>query len=102
MQADIGRAAVQAVVFGDRDLKRYLLAEPQRAAEADHDARIGRVGATSECAIGRGMGIELHRQAQMVEGPPGHAKVSEGNKPTAKVRKSAGRLSGKRAQARAV
>ena len=23
MQADIGRAAVQAVVFGDRDLKRY-------------------------------------------------------------------------------
>ena len=42
MQADIGRAAVQAVVFGDRDLKRYLLAEPQRAAEADHDARIGK------------------------------------------------------------
>ena len=69
MQADIGRAAVQAVVFGDRDLKRYLLAEPQRAAEADHDARIGKCRYV-RCAIGRGMGIELHRQAQMVEGPP--------------------------------
>ena len=101
MQADIGRAAVQAVVFGDRDLKRYLLAEPQRAAEADHDARIGKCRYV-RCAIGRGMGIELHRQAQMVEGPPGHAKVSEGNKPAAKVRKTAGRLSGKRSQARAV
>ena len=101
MQADIGRAAVQAVIFGDRDLKRCLLAEPQRAAEAEHDARIGE-RRHIRCAIGRGMGIELHRQAQMVEGPPGHAKVSEGNKPAAKVRKSARRLSGKRAQARAV
>ena len=39
MQADIGRPAVQAVVFGDRDLKRRLLAEPQRAAEAEHDGQ---------------------------------------------------------------
>ena len=101
MQADIGRAAVQAVVFGDRDLKRYLLAEPQRAAEADHDPRIGE-RRHIRCAVGRGMGIELHRQAQIVEGSPGHTKVSEGNKPTAKVRKTAGRLSGKRSQARAV
>ena len=42
MQADIGRAAVQAVIFGDPDFKRHMLAEPQRAAEADHDARIGK------------------------------------------------------------
>ena len=48
------------------------------------------------------MVIDLHRQAQMVEGPPGHAKVSEGNKPTAKVQKSARRLTGKPSQARAV
>ena len=101
MQADIGRTAVQAVIFGDRDLKRRLLAEPQRAAEAEHDTRIGK-RRHIRCAVGRGMGIELHRQAQMVEGPPGHAKVSEGNKPAAKVPKSDGRLSGKRAQARAV
>ncbi len=80
MQADIGRAAVQAVIFGDRDPKRRHI----------------------RCAVGRGMGIELHRQAQMVERPPGHAKVSDGNKPAAKVRKTARRLTGKRAQARAV
>ena len=101
MQADIGRAAVQAVIFGNGDLKRRVLAEPQRAAEADHNARIGE-RRHIRCAIGRGMGIDLRRQAQMVEWPPGHAKVSEGNKPVAKVRKSARRLSGKRSQARTV
>ena len=31
MQADIGCAAVQAVIFGNRDLKRRVPAEPQRA-----------------------------------------------------------------------
>ena len=101
MQADIGRAAVQAVIFGNGDLKRRVLAEPQRAAEADHDARIGE-WRHIRCAIGRGMGIDLRRQAQMVEGPPGRAKVSEGNKPAAKIRKSARRLPGKRSQARTV
>ena len=101
MQADIGRAAVQAVIFGNGDLKRRVLAEPQRAAEADHDPRIGE-RRHIRCTIGRGMGIDLRRQAQMVEGPPGRAKMSEGNKPAAKVRKSARRLPGKRSQARAV
>ena len=101
MQADIGRAAVQAVIFGDRDFKRRMLAEPQRAAEADHDARIGK-RRHIRCAVGRGMGIDLRRQAQMVECPPGQAKVSEGNEAAAKLRKTAGRLSGKRSQARAV
>ena len=47
MQADIGRATVQVVIFGDRDLKRRLLAEPQRAAEADHDPGSAS-GATSD------------------------------------------------------
>ena len=101
MQADIGRAAVQAVIFGNGDLKRRVPAEPHRAAEADHDAGIGE-RRHIRSAIGRGIGIDLRRQAQMVEGPPGRAKVSEGNKPATKVRKSAGRLSGKRSQARPV
>ena len=47
MLADIGRAALQSVILGDRDLKRCLVAGPQRAAEADHDAGIG-LGATSD------------------------------------------------------
>ena len=101
MQANIGRTAVQAVIFGNRDLKRHVPAEPQRAAEADHDAGIGK-RRHIRFAIGRGMGIDLRRQAQMAEEPPGHAKVSEGNKTVAKVRKSARRLSGKRSQARTV
>ena len=62
VQADIGRAAVQAVIIGDRDLKRRLLAEPQRAAEADHDARLGGEWHHIRCAIGARNG---HRAAPL-------------------------------------
>ena len=87
MQADIGCSAVYAVIFGDGDFKRCALGEPQRTAQTDHDARVGERSHTRS-AVGRGMSIELCRQAQTGQGPPGHAEASEDDKSTTGVRKS--------------